>query len=399
MQIQPLRLAIVGGNRGSRLDQVLQVMADQIELVAICDVNEDLLQAWESHYPGVKTYLDYWRMLEDESIEAVYIASPMAFHARQSIEALQAGKHVLSEVLAIQTLEEAWELIEAVERSGLCYMMAENYCFSRSVLTIGHLIEQGHMGKLTYMEGGYIHDCRHLIAQPDGSLTWRGQLHQTYNGMNYPTHSLGPLAHWLNADKAGGGDRLKQLTGFASPAKSLQNYFHEHHGSEHPAAQNGYWRQGDSSVVVIQTQNDVLLTLRVDWTSARPPNPTHYVVQGTEGAYLSGRHEQEADWIWLNGLSPKEADGQTAVWESLSSYQPRFDHPLWQEWGHEASQFRHGGGDFLVYVEFVSAIREQRAPKVDVYDAVTWSSVFALSTESVAAGGKSMLFPNFKSKD
>lgn len=397
MEIQPLRLGIVGGNRGGRLNQLLQVLVDRIELAAICDVNEALLKAWKTQYPGVQTYVEYRHMLEDESVEAVYIASPMTFHARQSIEALQAGKHVLCEVPAIQTLEEAWELIETVEQTGLCYMMAENYCFSRSVLTVGRLIEEGLLGQLTYMEGGYIHDCRHLIAHPNGSLTWRGQLHQVHNGMNYPTHSLGPLAHWLNTDKAE-EDRLKSLTAFVSPSKSLQHYFSEQHGREHPAAQQGYWRQGDSSVVVIQTENGVLITLRVDWTSARPPNPTHYVVQGTEGAYTSGRCEQEEDWIWLNGFSPKEEDGQTALWEPLHSYQPRFDHSLWRAWGHEASRFRHGGGDFLVYVEFVSAVREQRAPKVDVYDAVTWSSVFALSTESVAGGGKSMAFPIFKSK-
>ncbi|UKS23826.1 Gfo/Idh/MocA family oxidoreductase [Paenibacillus sp. HWE-109] len=394
----PLRLAIVGGNRGGRLERALGLLAAQIQLTAICDVNEAVLGAWQIQYPGVTTYTDYQDMLQDQTIEAIYIASPMPFHARQSVEALLAGKHVLSEVPAFQTLDEAWELVETVQRTGLCYMMAENYCFSRAVLTVGHLINQGCLGEITYMEGGYLHDCRHLIAQADGSLTWRGQLHRDYNGMNYPTHSLGPLAHWLGTNQAG-GDRLKSLTAFTSPSRSLQNYFHEQYGGQHPAAQQGYWQQGDSSVVVVQSERGVLITLRVDWTSARPPNPTHYVVQGTEGGYTSGRHEREQDLIWLKQVSSQEDDGRTAMWEPLSRYQPQFDHPLWQAWGHEAAHFRHGGGDFLVFVEFAAAIEEQRAPMVDVYDAATWSSVFALSTASVAAGGKTMVFPDYKAKN
>ncbi|NQX66212.1 Gfo/Idh/MocA family oxidoreductase [Paenibacillus alba] len=397
MRTSPLRLAIVGGNRGGRLERALQVLASEIQLTAICDVNEDVLAAWKLQYPGVATYRDYQHMLQDELIEAIYIASPMPFHARQSVEALLAGKHVLSEVPAIQTVDEAWELVETAQRTGLCYMMAENYCFSRSVLTVGHLIDLGCLGEITYMEGAYLHDCRHLTAQADGSLTWRGQLHRDFNGMNYPTHSLGPLAHWLGTNKPD-GDQLKCLTAFNSPSRSLRNYFHEQFGSQHPAAQQGYWQQGDSSVVIVQSERGVLITLRVDWTSARPPNPTHYIVQGTAGAYASGRHEREEDWIWLANLSPKEHDDRTDQWEPLSRYQPQFDHPLWQEWGHEAANFRHGGGDFLVFVEFAAAIREQRSPKVDVYDAAIWSSVFALSMESAAAGGKTMFFPDFKAK-
>ncbi|WP_230198119.1 hypothetical protein, partial [Megasphaera massiliensis] len=61
-----------------------------------------------------------------------------------------------------------------------------------------HMADQGMFGEITYLEGGYIHDLRHLIHHPDGSLTWRGQLHQQLNGINYPTHSIGPVAQWIN---------------------------------------------------------------------------------------------------------------------------------------------------------------------------------------------------------
>ncbi|MBB6670714.1 Gfo/Idh/MocA family oxidoreductase [Cohnella nanjingensis] len=391
----PVRLAIVGGNRGASFLNALYSLSNRIELTATCDLNEWVLKQWKEKFPRIRTYRDYDEMLKDPSIDAVFILSPMHLHARQSIAALKAGKHVLSEVIAVQSREEARALIETVESTGLKYMMSENYCFSRSNLAVKHMAELGMFGEITYLEGGYIHELRHLIHDPDGSLTWRGKLHHELNGVNYPTHSLGPVAQWIGAGKPG-GDRLRSVSGFVSKSRSLLLHFTESFGSEHPAAREGYWRQGDSAVAAIRTDRGALITLRVDWTSVRPHNKTHFVLQGTKGAYISGRHAGEEDLVWFRGLSPKnEADGSD-MWEPLSRYQPEFDHPKWQTWGKFASQTKHGGGDFLVLEEFISAIQEDRAPLVDVYDAVAWSSVFFLSMESVAADSAPVAIPDYR---
>ena len=42
---------------------------------------------------------------------------------------MHAGKHVFSEVLPVQTMKEAVELIEAIEETGLVYAYGENYCY------------------------------------------------------------------------------------------------------------------------------------------------------------------------------------------------------------------------------------------------------------------------------
>ncbi|AZS17869.1 Gfo/Idh/MocA family protein [Paenibacillus lutimineralis] len=392
-----VRLAIVGGNRGASFLNALNAMSDRIDLTATCDLNELVLDQWKEIFPGIRTYHDYSRMLQDPSIDAVFVISPMHLHARHSVEALNAGKHVLSEVIAVQSLEEAWELIETVERTGLKYMMSENYCFSRSNLMVNHMAEQGLFGEITHVEGGYIHDLRHLIHYPDGSLTWRGQLHQNYNGINYPTHSIGPAAQWIRLNKTG-GDRLKSISTHVSKSRSLQNYFGEQYGNDHPAAREGFWSQGDSAVAALMTENGVLITLRVDWTSVRPHNKMHYMLQGTKGAYLSARHQFEEDLLWLKNRSPlNEVDG-SEMWEPISHYQPEYDHPKWKQWGHFAAGTKHGGGDFLVLEEFISSIQENRPPLVDVYDAVTWSAVFFLSMESVRLGGNMVDFPDFKAK-
>ncbi|MFC5404182.1 Gfo/Idh/MocA family oxidoreductase [Cohnella soli] len=397
MAHQPLRLAIVGGNRGGRFKKTISALAGQIELAAICDVQEEVLLRWKADYPDIATYGDYRFMLQNPRIDAVLIASPMLLHARQAIDALKAGKHVLSEVIAAHTLDGAWELVETVEKTGLVYMMAENYCFSRSNLAVRHMAEQGLFGEITYLEGGYIHELRHLAHQRDGSLTWRGQLHHDYNGMNYPTHAIGPITQWIALNR-GKGDRLETLSTFVSNARSMRRYFQEHFGNDHPASQEGYWRQGDCAVTNLLTRDGVLITLRVDWTSVRPHNMRHYALQGTEGAFVSKRHDREDDLVWIHGRSPhnqRENGEREELWEPLSRYLPEFDHPDWRRWEAHALGASHGGGDFLVLQEFVSAIRDKRSPLIDVYDAAAWSSIFPLSMESHALGGNPVQVPDF----
>jgi hypothetical protein len=217
--------------------------------------------------------------------------------------------------------------------------------------------------------------------------------------MNYPTHSIGPIAQWLGLGRRS-DDRLESMLTFVSGSRSLRKYFQERFGPEHPASQEGYWRQGDSAVTTILTQRGTLITLRVDWSSVRPHNMHHYAVQGTEGAFVSRRHDFEDDLIWFEGRSPRVASVQGGKpedrWEPLGRYQPEFDHPSWIRLERMGDEETHGGSNTLVLEEFAASIREQRRPAIDVYDAVSWSSIFPLSMESWAKQGMPVRFPDFR---
>ncbi len=389
-----VRLAVVGGGRGGTFSKVLSNLADKAQLVAVCDHDEAVLDRWKDEFPEVRSYDNYERLLDDGQVDAVFLATPLFIHARQAIQALQAGKHVISEVIAITTLDEGWELIETVEKTGLTYMMAENYCFMRPNMMIENMVQHGLFGDLVHVEGGYIHDIRNLTHYPDGKLTWRGNLLKSYRGNTYPTHSLGPVAKWLDLHR-NGEDQFESLTTFVSEGLAGQIYYKELFGKEHPGAGPDHWKQGDSAVTLIRTKKGKLITLRYDIQSARPHNMTHYALQGTKGAYLSPRHHNEDPLIWLEGRSPGISSDGSAEWETLWNYADEWEHPLWQSWGSVAEQAGHGGGDFFVLHEFVSAILEGTQPTVDVYDSVMWSSVFPLSVQSVAADGKPVKFVDF----
>src|SRR5262249_11127167 len=150
-----------------------------VDLAAICDVDPGVVNGWQETRPGLPGFTRYEDLLEAGVADAVFLATPMALHAPQAVAALDAGLHVLSEVIAATTLDECWALVEAVERSGRTYMLAENYCYMRPNMLVRRLAEAGRFGAVYYAEGAYLHDCRHLGYTPDGGLTWRGELSRT----------------------------------------------------------------------------------------------------------------------------------------------------------------------------------------------------------------------------
>jgi len=390
-----LRFAVVGAGRGKTFINAAQSSDAGIELVAICDQNAASLENWKEH-AGIRLYTDYEQLLNDPDVDAICIATPVPIHARQAIDALEAGKHVLSEVTACYTIEEGWELIKAVERTGLTYMMAENYCYIESVLQVQNMVELGVFGEITYAAGSYLHDCRNLLFAADGGLTWRGKLRRDIIANSYPTHSLGPVARWLGVNRT---DFLESTATWQSKSRAIASYAQRNMPDRADYSDSGFWKHPDTTSTVIRTKNGVLIDLRLDWVSARPHQMTRYELQGTKAAFAlpDGIGAPKIDaLIWIQDRSPTNKRGIAEQWEPLSNYRDEFEHPLWKEHRERAEKAGHGGGDYFVLREFAAAIAENRLPLIDVYDAVTWSSITPLSVESIANGNAPVPVPNFK---
>jgi predicted dehydrogenase len=390
-----IRAAIVGGHRGSGYGRALEVLTEEIQLTAICDINPAVVNSWQEARPDVRGFLRYEDLLEADACDAVLLATPMELHARQAIQALRAGKHVLSEVVASATMDDCWALVEAVETSNRVYMLAENYTYMRPNMMVRNLVQHGVFGEVSYAEGAYVHDCRPLMFEPNGELTWRGESARMPPANSYPTHSLGPVAQWLGCAGPAATDRLAEVACFVTPDRARRLYALELFGPNVPAAQPGFFTRGDSASTLIRTENNSVAYLRVDSASPRPHNMTHYVLQGTEAAYLSPRHAGEDPLIWIHGRSPGKEIG-TEEWESLWRYSGEYEHPRWRERGEVARSAGHGGGDFFIIEDFVRAISRGTPPAIDVYDAVTWSSIYPLSLASVREGGRPQPIPKFR---
>jgi predicted dehydrogenase len=393
-----VRAAVVGGRRGRGYRRAFEALPDEVQLAAVCDRDPAVLAEWAEAFPDVPRFSSFDALLERDVCDAVFLATPIQVHVPQALAALGAGKHVLSEVPAATTIDECWALVEAVERSGRTYMLAENYCYMRPNMLVRNMVAEDVFGPCTYAEGAYIHDTRNLLFGPDGALTWRGELARDLNGNTYPTHSLGPVAQWLGTAGPDAPDRLTELVCFVTPETSRWRYAAEHLGAAHPAAQPGYFKMGDSASVMLHTAAGAVVYIRRDAASPRPHNMTHYALQGQRASYLSPRFGGEDPLVWIEGTSPGTAHGGER-WQSLWDYAAAYEHPRWRERGAIAREAGHGGGDYFIVEDFVRAVREGPAgggPAIDVYDAVTWSSVFPLSTESVQRGGQPVAIPDFR---
>lgn len=390
-----LRFAVVGAGRGKTFINAAKSSNVGIELVAICDQNEAALGVWKEE-AGVRLYTDYSELLNDKDVDAICIATPVPLHARQAIAALDAGKHVLSEVTACFTIEEGWDLISAVERTGLTYMMAENYCYIAAVMQVQNMVDQGVFGELTYASGSYIHDCRNLFFNAQGGLTWRGGLRHNVVACTYPTHSLGPVARWLGINR---NDFLVSTATWQSKSRATADYAKRNLPENSEYKSDAFWPHPDTSTTSIRTQNGALIDIRLDFASARPHQMMRYELQGTKAAFalpdaVGAPHIDPL--IWIQDRSPTNPKGIAKEWEPLSKYREEFEHPLWKEHRERAENAGHGGGDYFILREFVSAIAENRFPLIDVYDAVTWSSITPLSKLSIEKGNAPVPVPNFK---
>ncbi len=390
----PVLLAVVGGQRGDAFRGALSVLSDRVRLVAVCDKQEAVLARWRADCPGIQTFTDYDRMLDESGCTAVFIATPLSLHPEQAIKAMRSGRDVLSEVTAAQTIDECWALVEAVESTARTYMLAENYCYMRENMAVLRMVQDGVFGDPYYAEGAYIHAVPDLLTTEDGTLTWRGELVLSTRGNRYPTHSLGPVAQWLGVTR-GGRDRLAETATFTSTGHSVERYMARNFQESDRLLQLKF-QLDDNAITVIRTEQDKVITLRVDICSPRPHNMTHYALQGSAGAYLSGRHESEGGLVWIEGGSPATPTGIATEWEDFSRFLPRYEHPLWHQWGEIAQSAGHGGGDFFVLLDFIASIEEQTEPPIDVYDAVTWSSITPLSERSLAAGSAPVEIPDFR---
>jgi predicted dehydrogenase len=113
-----IRLGIIGpGDRGTQILRDALACANT-ECVGAADVYTRRLEEVKNVAPGVKTYLDYRRLLEDQSIDAVLIATPQHLHAEHFTAALEAGKHVYQEKTMAFTVEHAKHMRAAYQRAG-----------------------------------------------------------------------------------------------------------------------------------------------------------------------------------------------------------------------------------------------------------------------------------------
>lgn len=400
-----VRIAIIGvGLRGqNHLDLVLR--RNDTELVAICDIDERMLTRSKEiitrsvkKMPQVYTGDIYaWKkLLEKEKLDAVIIATPWEWHKEMIIGSLEGGvKYVGTEVMLGITLQDHWDVVKAAEKHKAHVMMLENVCYRRDVMAVLNMVRQGIFGEMIHLQGGYQHDLREVKFN-DGKQAYGGGCemgdkawtearwrthHSIYrNGDLYPTHGIGPIAHYININR---GNRFINLSSFSSKARGLHNHIVKKCGPDHPNAKINF-KLGDVVTTSISCSNGETILLQHDTNLPRPYS-LGFRVQGTEGLWMDVNKS-----IYIESKSPKSHQ-----WDSAKEWLDKYDHPLWARWSKEAQGSGHGGMDFYVIHSFLESVKRKVATPMDVYDAAAWSAITPLSEQSIELGNETVEFPDF----
>lgn len=361
-----IRFGIIGAvKRGSSFVKTLQAHP-RAELVAMCDIQEELLRERAADVGVELTFTDAEAMLDSGQVDAVIVGTPMPLHVPQSIMALQRGVHVLSEVPAAVSIEEARDLVLACKRSEATWMMAENYCYMRPNVIVREIARAGLFGEVYFGEGEYVHELKGL----NEVTRWRRRWQTGINGNTYPTHSLGPVLQWF------AGQRVTSVMCAGS-------------GHHYRDPRGDAYEQEDSILTLCRMSGGGLVKLRLDMLSDRPHNMTYYSLQGTDGCYEAARGLGDEPKVWLRERSPDEVQ-----WEPLEALAQDFLPEQWLHPPQEALSAGHGGGDYWELHDFVDAIVSGAEPPIGIHEAMDMTLPGLVSQVSIAQGGAWVAVPD-----
>jgi predicted dehydrogenase len=178
------RFAIVGlGYWGPNLVRNLHELPDA-ELVTVCDLRADALESLKRRYPAVKVTQDYDEIVDDPTIDAVVIATPVSTHHALGAAALTAGKHVFIEKPLAASSAEAEDLIDLADQRGLVLMPGHTFLYSPPVMLIRDLIQSGELGDIYFVSTSRVNLGLH---QSDVSVAW-----------DLGPHDFSILRYWLD---------------------------------------------------------------------------------------------------------------------------------------------------------------------------------------------------------
>jgi predicted dehydrogenase len=317
-----------------------------VEVVAVSDLIPDRCAALAKAARCARTYPSLEKLVEDDSIEAVFVATDAPSHVKHCIEVLTHGKHVASAVPAcFGSLEQADQLFEAVKAAGPeKYMMFETSYFHEDLYAMRQIYRAGGLGKLVYAEGEYFH----FMPEPiDSYKGWRIGLPPQW----YPTHSN---AYFVGVS----GGRFMEVCcmGTRSTISHLM------------AGNNHYGNAFGTEIALFRTSEGGSARMGVSWDTPGAGGEMGRV-RGQKGAFygtFDGDGKKFADVMKRPALPPGVEPGG------------------------------HGGSHGYLMDEFVTAILQDRTPLVDVAQALNMTVAGIVAHASAQKDGELLKIPHYQ---
>ncbi|MCA1010666.1 Gfo/Idh/MocA family protein [Halobacillus halophilus] len=249
-----VRIGIIGCGgiaNGKQMPSLARL--DKVELVAFCDLVEARATEAAENYGmrNAQVHANYRDLLEDTSIDVVHVCTPNKSHARISIDALEAGKHVMCEKPMAITATEARAMVEAAKRTGKKLSIGYNNRFRNDSQYLKQVCENGELGEIYFAKA---HAIRRRAVP-----TWGVFLNEEEQGggplIDIGTHAL-DLTLWLMDNY-----EVKSVMG---------NVYHKLSDKENAANVFGPWdpkefNVEDSAFGFITMKNGATVILESSW--------------------------------------------------------------------------------------------------------------------------------------
>ncbi|MEZ4866553.1 MAG: Gfo/Idh/MocA family oxidoreductase [Caldilineaceae bacterium] len=358
------RVGLIGARRGSSLVRPFESFPET-QITALCDLDEARLAATAKalEVDDQQLFTRYEDLLAAD-IDVVVIGTPIQFHAAQAIQALEAGKHVLSEVTAAYSLEDCQRLVDTAQRTGQLYMMAENACYFHFIRQWRDWIGQGRLGNIFYAESEYIHNIQHLLRdEQSGESFWRIQRPPIY----YCSHSLGPLLMLMD-------DRIVQAMGLATGFGIMPDLG--------PGCLN-------MEVALFKTAKGAVIKLLRSQVAYREPPMHFYSLYGTKGSVendRAGGHQGVGQGkLYVHGEQDPQ-HGFAVIDCPISDP----DAPV------DALGGGHGTTEYYLVRDFITALQQGSPPPIDAMRAAEFTAPGICAHESALRGGTWVEVPQYR---
>jgi len=211
-----------------------------VELTAVCDINQERAIETAEKY-GVLFYTDYKELLKSGKVDAVSVCTPNYLHAPITIDALEAGLHVLCEKPMATSKEEAEAMIAAAEKSGKKLMIGHNQRFVPSHQKARQLIANGEVGKIYSFRTAFGHGGPEGWSV-DGKESWFFEKEKAFVG------AMGDLGvHKTDLVRYVLGEEIVEVGAFVETnAKDFADV-------------------DDNAVCVLKTESGIIGTLAASW--------------------------------------------------------------------------------------------------------------------------------------
>ena len=362
-----INIAIVGLGFGAEFIPIYQKHPNA-NIYAICQRNAEKLNEIGDAFGIEVRYTDYEELLKDPNIDAVHINTPIQSHAEQSLAALRAGKHVACTVPMATTVEECRQIVEAVQETGLTYMMMETVIYSREFLFVKEMYQKGELGKIQFLRASHQQD---MAGWPG---YWEG-----LPPMHYATHCVGPVLALPRAEaeyvSCFGSGRIDEnlISKYGSPFAIETCHIK--------------FKESDLSAEVTRSLFDTARQYRESFDVYGSKKSFEWTqIEHEDSVIHTGEAPERIKIPDYAHLLPEEIQSFTTagVYDSESNQHLSF-----------IQGSGHGGSHPHLVHEFVSALVDGREPYPNAKQSANITCVGILAHESAMKGGEIMRLPEF----